>query len=143
MNAPSNLSDLRIAFAEALTGDAPDVNRILELSAEVAKQDSDNVRFSTDAGIISRLGRELVAKEETAVAELIKNSYDADATFVRLTFENAQQEGGTLIIDDNGLGMTREQLVAGFMRLSSNDKVLNPNSARYSRKRAGRKGIGL
>ena len=142
MNEPTGLDELRSAFANALTGDAPDVNRILELSAEVARQDPDNVRFSTDAGIISRLGRELVAKEETAVAELIKNAYDADATSVRLTFKNSRQEGGTLIIEDDGLGMTREQLVAGFMRLSSSDKVLNPVSTRYHRKRAGRKGIG-
>ena len=38
--------------------------------------------------------------------------------------------------------MTREQLIAGFMRLSSSEKVDQPTSPRYKRQRAGRKGIG-
>lgn len=50
--------------------------------------------------------------------------------------------GGTLIIDDDGVGMTREQLVNGFMRISSTDKLHNPLSERYKRKRSGQKGIG-
>ena len=89
-----------------------------------------------------RLGEELVGKRDTAVAELIKNSYDADATEVDVVFQNAWKEGGTLVIDDNGLGMTREQLIDGFMRLSSADKIHNPVSPVFGRTRAGRKGIG-
>ncbi|SHL86772.1 sensor histidine kinase [Hymenobacter psychrotolerans] len=142
MNGSLDIERLRAEYAEALEGETPDFNRLIELAAETAQKDPDHVRFSTDAGIISRLGRELVAKEETAVAELIKNAYDADATFVQLTFQDSREEGGVLIIDDNGLGMTRDQLIAGFMRLSSNDKVVHPYSTRYNRKRAGRKGIG-
>lgn len=38
--------------------------------------------------------------------------------------------------------MNREQLINGFMRLSSSDKVHNPISPLYERTRAGRKGIG-
>ncbi len=38
------------------------------------------VGFSVDAGLIQRLGYELVGRAETAVSELIKNSYDADAS---------------------------------------------------------------
>jgi len=41
-----------------------------------------NVGFTVDAGLIQRLGYELVGRAETAVSELIKNSYDADATVV-------------------------------------------------------------
>ncbi|WP_183561649.1 hypothetical protein [Mucilaginibacter sp. SP1R1] len=41
-----------------------------------------SLAFKVDAGLIDRLGRELVGKGETAVSELIKNSYDADATKV-------------------------------------------------------------
>ena len=119
-----------------------DYGQLVTLTNELAKFDSENVRFSVDAGIISRLGEELVGKRDTAVAELIKNAYDADATEVDVTFANAWNEGGTLIIDDNGLGMTREQLIDGFMRLSSADKIHNPVSPLFKRTRAGRKGIG-
>lgn len=104
--------------------------------------EDNNIYFSIDAGIIDRLGRELVSREETAVSELIKNCYDADATRVTLNFIDAQFPGGTLTIDDDGIGMTREQLINGFMRLSSTDKVHSPYSERHKRLRAGRKGIG-
>jgi signal transduction histidine kinase len=100
------------------------------------------VGFTIDAGLIQRLGYELVGRAETAVSELIKNSYDADATIVDVDFIDSFQSGGTLIISDNGTGMTEQQLENGFMRISSTDKVHNPTSERYKRTKAGRKGIG-
>ena len=45
-------------------------------------------------------------------------------------------------IVDNGSGMTRDELVNGFMRLASDAKVRAPISRRYGRARAGKKGIG-
>jgi signal transduction histidine kinase len=100
-----------------------------------------NVYFSVDASHISRLGLELVAKQETAVAELVKNGYDADATDVDLVFR--EQGGATsLEIFDNGSGMDMAQLSGGFMRLSTPNKVAAPLSAKFNRQKAGRKGIG-
>lgn len=128
---------------QALLRKSPiDYGRVLQLTNDLAKFDSQNVRFSVDAGIISRLGEELVGKRDTAVAELIKNAYDADATEVDVVFLDAWTEGGSLIVDDNGLGMTHDQLIDGFMRLSSADKIHNPESPIFKRTRAGRKGIG-
>lgn len=119
-----------------------DYSQLVALTNRLARFDSEKVRFSVDAGIISRLGEELVGKRDTAVAEIIKNAYDADATEVDVIFEDAWSTGGTLIVDDNGIGMTREQLIDGFMRLSSADKIHNPVSPVFNRTRAGRKGIG-
>lgn len=102
----------------------------------------EQVTFTVDAGIINRLGLELVGKSETALAELIKNSYDADANVVNLYFENAYKEGGSLMIEDDGVGMNREQLINGFMRLATTDKIHNSVSEKYNRPKAGRKGIG-
>lgn len=101
-----------------------------------------DVSFSVDAGIIDRLGRELVSKKETAVSELIKNAYDADAVNVRLIFIEADTEIGELQIEDDGSGMTLEDLINGFMRISSSDKATYPHSPIYQRRRAGQKGIG-
>jgi len=134
--------ELREELAAVLAQEDIDYDRVVELSNELAKQDPDSVRFSTDAAIISRLGQELVSKQETAVSELIKNAYDADATKADLIFYDADEPGGTLEILDDGNGMTREQLIDGFMRISSMDKVENPISPRYNRSRAGKKGIG-
>lgn len=119
-----------------------DNNLILSLSHEIASLDENSVRFSVDAGIINRLGKELVGRHETAVSELVKNAYDADAPTVDLFFENCDSPGGKLIITDKGSGMTREELVKGFMTLSSSDKIHNPKSPKYHRTRAGQKGIG-
>lgn len=102
----------------------------------------EHLSFTVDAGIINRLGLELVAKSETAVAELIKNAYDADANQVKISFENADTIGGELTIDDDGLGMNKEQLINGFMRLATTDKIHNSVSTKYHRPKAGKKGIG-
>ena len=104
--------------------------------------DMKEVGFTVDAGLIQRIGYELVGRAETAVSELIKNSYDADATVVDVDFIETSTLGGSLIISDNGLGMTEQQLVNGFMRISSTDKIHNPTSPRFKRTKAGKKGIG-
>ena len=101
------------------------------------------VSFSVDATHIDRLGRELVARRDTALAELIKNAYDADATQLLLTFRAATLDSpARLEIEDDGNGMTRDELIRGFMRISTSDKVDNPKSPRFNRVRAGQKGIG-
>lgn len=137
-----NEESIRAKLQEVLTKTPDDYNKILELSSKLASFDDNNVRFSVDAGVIDRLGSELVARQETAVSELVKNAYDADATKVDIKFENSDIEGGTLYIEDNGTGMNREQLINGFMRISSTEKLHNPLSQNYKRKRAGQKGIG-
>lgn len=133
---------IREELERVLKEDPNNYGRILELSTKLSSFDNDNIRFSVDAGVIDRLGSELVARQETAVSELVKNAYDADATKVDIRFENSDNVGGTLYIIDNGAGMTREQLINGFMRISSTSKIHNPLSEKYNRKRAGQKGIG-
>lgn len=134
--------NIREELSKILVDDPTNYSKILELSSILSSFDNENVRFSVDAGVIDRLGSELVARQETAVSELVKNSYDADATKVNIKFENSDDIGGTLYIEDNGTGMNREQLINGFMRISSSSKIHNPFSDTYKRKRAGQKGIG-
>lgn len=137
-----NENTIRQALERVLQDEPNNYSRILELSTKLSSFDNDNIRFTVDAGVIDRLGSELVARQETAVSELVKNAYDADATKVNIRFENSDNIGGTLYIIDNGSGMTREQLINGFMRISSTSKIHNPLSEKYNRKRAGQKGIG-
>lgn len=137
-----NETDIKKELSLTLANDSTNYSKILDLSTKLASFDRDSIRFSVDAGVIDRLGTELVARQETAVSELVKNSYDADSKKVILTFRNSDSIGGTLTIEDDGLGMTREQLVNGFMRISSTDKLHNPLSEKYNRKRSGQKGIG-
>jgi len=103
--------------------------------------DSEKVSFTVDSGILYRLGLELFQRAESAVAELIKNAYDADANDVKVTFLDVDEKGGTLIIDDDGEGMTKDQIINGFMRIASTEKLHNPKTTK-GRKKAGKKGIG-
>ena len=137
-----NEEQIREKLQQLLDSHSNDYNQILLLSNKLAEFDKEHVRFSIDGGLIDRLGNELVARQETAVSELVKNCYDADATHVTLTFRNTDSIGGELLIEDNGTGMTEQQLRDGFMRISSSEKIKNPVSAIYHRKRAGKKGIG-
>ncbi len=126
----------------ALKANPVDTDKIVQLALQLSALDPNYARFSVDAGHISRLGLELVAKQQTAVAELVKNAYDADASEVRVTFTLAETPGGSVEIEDNGCGMSRDELVDGFMRLSTTAKQVSPISPKYGRRRAGRKGIG-
>ncbi len=113
-----------------------------EIISKLQLLNPNSVSFSVDANIINRLGKELIGRAETGVSELIKNSYDADATLVKLDFINSNVTGGKLVIDDNGHGMTRDDFIKGFMTLSTTSKLHNPVSPKFKRQRAGRKGIG-
>lgn len=134
--------DAKAALTEALAQEDLDYGNILELAHVLSQEDQSSIRFSVDASHISRLGLELVSKQETAISELIKNAYDADTSVVTVNFYKTEISGGVLEIADSGLGMSREQLLNGFMRISTADKVSEPRSPKYGRQRAGRKGIG-
>lgn len=121
---------------------AKDVQLVLYNENNVEEELQNSISFSVDAGLVDRLGKELVGRAETAVSELVKNAYDADAKTVEVSFIDSLWSGGTLKIVDDGMGMTYEQLKSGFMTISSTDKIHNPLSTRYNRSRAGKKGIG-
>lgn len=91
-------------LTKLLEKESPDFGRVLELAQKLSEFDPDFVRFSADSGLISRLGEQLVARQETAVSELVKNAYDADATSVRLVFPKANRKGGRLHVRDDGSG---------------------------------------
>ena len=135
-----HLDDLKQELDALAKQGETDFQRIAEVAAAIAKREPGIVRFSTDAAMIHRLGRELVAKQETALAELVKNAYDADATICTVRVDD--DYGGSMQIIDDGNGMSRADIESGFMRLANDVKVRNPVSPKYHRSRAGRKGIG-
>lgn len=103
---------------------------------------SGSLSFNVDARHLQQLGRELVENKVTAVVELIKNSYDADATTVVVAGFGSSKEGGKILVVDDGSGMDLGDVSNGWMRLSSDEKERRPISPLYGRSRAGRKGIG-
>jgi signal transduction histidine kinase len=103
---------------------------------------SGEFKFSVDSSLLFQLGEQLVAKPSIALAELVKNAYDADATKVTVTLENVGKPGGTIIIEDDGHGMTFEEMQNNWMRIATTVKRENPVSKIYCRPLTGAKGIG-
>ena len=135
-------NDYKLKIKKELEKELPDWTLIESLSSRVIDSREDSLRFHVDAGHINKLGLELVGKQETALMELIKNAYDADATEVTVNFLSTKEEGGTLVIKDNGSGMNLETIKNAWMNISTDFKQENKISPKYGRVRAGRKGIG-
>lgn len=110
-------------------------------SADPSISASGDLVFTVDARHIQQLGRELVGDRVTAVSELIKNAYDADATRVTISFD-LHATPTVLELGDDGVGMTLNDVRDGWMRVSTDLKERSPKSPVFGRDRAGRKGIG-
>lgn len=101
-------------------------------------------KFTVDTHLFRELGELLVGRDSTALVELIKNAYDADATKVVIHGHSlANPESGRITISDNGNGMTPTQFQNGFLRVASRFKdVGEKRSPKYKRRFTGAKGIG-
>jgi signal transduction histidine kinase len=100
------------------------------------------MHFSVDSHLLLELGERLVARKSVALAELIKNAYDADATAVTVTFKGIREQGGTIMVKDNGEGMTLETFQKGWMLVATDMKMSSPVSSKYGRPKTGSKGVG-
>ncbi len=101
-------------------------------------------KFTVDTHIFRELGELLVGRDSTALIELIKNSYDADATEITVYGEAlGDPKRGYITINDNGVGMTETEFVSGFLRIASRLKEEGPRvSKKFGRRYTGAKGIG-
>lgn len=100
--------------------------------------------FTVDTALFRQLGELLVGRDSTALVELIKNAYDADATTVLLRGERLDEpEHAVLTVADNGTGMTDAQFRRGFLRLAARGKTEGERrSPVYKRRFTGEKGVG-
>ena len=71
-----------------------------------------------------------------------KNSYDADAANVYVKFHKISKPGGTIIIQDNGTGMDDNDIELKWARAAGENKLREPYTPKYHRRRLGAKGIG-
>lgn len=108
------------------------------------------------ARLLTMLGEQLIKNEQIALAELIKNSYDADADWVRVRFENFQTQDNSdeiqasqnskIIIEDNGCGMDFSTIEKSWMNPATPNKKAKQNEeirkTPKGRITQGEKGIG-
>jgi len=101
--------------------------------------------FKTRARIILQLGEQLIKSEAIALLELIKNSYDADASKCSVKIYHPDDEdNGRIIIQDDGEGMDFKILRDVWLGIGTDYKETLPNkrSPKFHRLRLGEKGIG-
>jgi len=111
-----------------------------------------NLKFIVDSALLSELGERLVETDHLALAELIKNAYDADATEVTVALMPDEQDKpvkgkprkrkSIIVITDNGCGMTFGDVQNYWMRIATTNKVDDDVSRTYGRPKTGSKGIG-
>lgn len=95
------------------------------------------IAFTVDSALLRELGERLVGRPAIALAELVKNSYDADATDVTIRFDENRLE-----VWDNGHGMDFEAFRDYWMRIGSPHKETQGTSRRFGRPLTGSKGVG-
>jgi len=102
------------------------------------------VKFQVDGKILNELSKQ-VTNHIFALGELIKNSYDAQATYIKITLD---LKNSLLTIDDNGIGITKENIQSILHIAKSNKKYAKKNTfiadgRKIERFTQGSKGLGL
>jgi signal transduction histidine kinase len=108
------------------------------------------LQFKISSALKNIIGSDLISDDFIAVFELVKNSYDAHATKVEITFENIYSKNAKIIIKDNGKGMNYDDLTNKwlFVAYSAKKEGTEEDSYNYrdkikvKRAYAGAKGIG-
>lgn len=98
------------------------------------------------------MGDQLIRSESIALLELIKNAYDANASFVRVSMKNLDLPAeGRIVIEDDGTGMDKDIIKNVWMQPGSDYKLKIIQDMKDPRKKAshkdkripiGEKGIG-
>lgn len=104
-----------------------------------------NLSFRISTGLKNIIGRDLISDKFIAVFELVKNSYDAGAHSVVITFQDLNGTNPQIIISDDGCGMSYDDILGKWLFVAySAKKGKNNDSFRNSIKRnlAGAKGVG-
>ena len=111
---------------------------------------SNKVEFEISSGLKDIIGKELITDEYVAIFEIVKNSYDANASKVTIIFENLDNDDKSLakiIIIDDGDGMSYDDIKKKWLFVGYSAKKID-SAGKYIEKNkkhrvfAGSKGIG-
>jgi signal transduction histidine kinase len=94
-------------------------------------------KFQADSALLRELGERLVGQPHIALAELIKNAYDADATECAIELRPDE-----IVVTDNGHGMTEAEFLEYWMTIGTRNKQLRGVSRNFGRPVTGSKGVG-
>ncbi|XEO93177.1 ATP-binding protein [Latilactobacillus sakei] len=101
---------------------------------------SSNYTLDYAPSAVQHLGVGLYKQLPQALAELITNCWDADATKVTVMINYREK---LISIDDNGIGMTHEELNKNFLKVAKNRRLTEKTGLSLKgRKVTGKKGLG-
>jgi len=114
------------------------------------EQTPTNIKIQPFARLLTMLGEQLIKNERVALMELIKNSYDADALWVKIKFDNFENNfdktpKSNLVIMDNGHGITKDIIINHLAHPATPEKKLRKETypkTDFGRIIQGEKGIG-
>ena len=108
-------------------------------------KESGSLKWRFDISTFRLIGRDLITDRVTALFELVKNCYDANATEVTVLFENVgtKNPNSSICIQDDGIGMSFTDIKDKWMVIGTSNKRSNPYTPKpFNRKCVGEKGIG-
>ncbi|PXX44268.1 sensor histidine kinase [Undibacterium pigrum] len=136
-------------------------NKIPEQESTPTTVQLEPAHLTIDAHVVVQLGAELITDPEQALLELLKNSYDADASWCNVIIDTVFEESedpengngkslptlkGIISIEDNGHGMAAEQIRQGWLSISLSlkreAKRQGTVTPKYKRFPMGDKGLG-
>lgn len=108
------------------------------------------LNFKADAHLVQVLGEQLIASERIGILELVKNAFDAGASYCNVKIEKIPNlseipdaiyefnefDGPVIIIEDDGSGMTKEQIELGWLRPASTLKTSVKERLKREREKA-------
>lgn len=111
----------------------------------------EKLHFKTNVQIKSIIGKDLINDDNIAILELVKNSFDADAKRVDISFCNLKnnddkgidtfsENTSRLFIRDDGVGMDLTDITEKWLNIAYSEKKLR--SRQFNRMMAGAKGVG-
>lgn len=74
----------------------------------------DNYEIKLDRRVLKQLGSQLYGDTPSVIAELVANSYDADANNVWITIDTVNNN---VIVEDDGKGMTAGDINESFLNI--------------------------
>lgn len=103
--------------------------------------ENDGFKIKFDKNTIDHLGIKLYSKFPPVVAELISNSYDADAENVIIKIDYINK---VVTVCDDGIGMNHEELNENFLKIGRNRRKAERTGLSKIKKRkvTGKKGLG-
>ena len=98
------------------------------------------LEMKIDLSVLEHLGINLYSTIPAVLSEVVANAWDADATNVKVRFD---KEAGQISIQDDGIGMTRDEVIDRFLRVGFRRRESAGGvTCIHKRRPMGRKGIG-